>query len=174
MFCLNTFPLVRPAQTEIQNLTAIWRIVKLIPWNVVNLSHLYFERAKQIWKKNPTLFWLYYLCDFKKKVGDFFPIFMTFLQFLNFMKFLPCLDWCQWLFASLKFVWQNLNHKALFYPFSIYSVCASWSYEFVSFGKSFWLFASLLVPFSSLQRKKKCWNCQKVGNAIPSAGSYMY
>ena len=90
---------------------------------------------------------------FQKKSGRFFSNFVIFSQFLNFMKFLPCLDWCQWLFASLKFVWQNLNRKALFYPFSIYSVCASWSYEFVSFGKSFLLFASLLVPFSSLQRK---------------------
>ena len=116
----------------------------------------------------------HYWCDFQKKKWEIFSNFLTFAQLLNFMKFLPCLDWCQWLFASLKFVWQNLNHKALFYPFSIYSVCASWSYEFVSFGKSFWLFASLLVPFSSLQRKRKCWNCQKVGNAIPSAGSYMY
>ena len=41
MFCLYTFPLVRPAQAKIQNLTVICFIVKLIPWNVVNLSHLY-------------------------------------------------------------------------------------------------------------------------------------
>ena len=41
MFCLYTFPLARPAQAKIQNLTVICCIVKLIPWNVVNLSHLY-------------------------------------------------------------------------------------------------------------------------------------
>ena len=41
MFCLYTFPLARPGQAKIQNLTAIGCIVKLIPWNVVDLSHLY-------------------------------------------------------------------------------------------------------------------------------------
>ena len=41
MFCLYTLPLARPAQAKIQMLTAICSIVKLIPWNLVNLSHLY-------------------------------------------------------------------------------------------------------------------------------------
>ena len=44
MFCLYTFLLARPAQAKIQNLTAICCIVKLIPWNVVNLSHLYVKQ----------------------------------------------------------------------------------------------------------------------------------
>ena len=143
--------------------------------NLVNLmvKFRYSEKATKIWK-NLLLcfdFTTHILMWFEKK-WEIFSNFVAFSQYLNFMSFLPCLDWCQWLFASLKFVWQNLNRKALFYPFSIYSVCASWSYEFVSFGKSFWLFASLLVHFSSLQRKK-CWNCQKVWNAIPSAGSWL-
>ena len=46
MFCLYTFPLARPAQAKIQNLTVICCIVKLIPWNVVNLSHLYILEIK--------------------------------------------------------------------------------------------------------------------------------
>ena len=41
MFCLYTFPLTRPAQAKIQNLTGTSWIVKLIPWTTVNLSHLY-------------------------------------------------------------------------------------------------------------------------------------
>ena len=41
MFCLYTFPLAKPAQAEIQILTAICSIVKLIPWKEVNLSYLY-------------------------------------------------------------------------------------------------------------------------------------
>ena len=44
MFCLYTLPLARPAQAKIQMLRAIWSIVKLIPWNKVNLSHLYFKK----------------------------------------------------------------------------------------------------------------------------------
>ena len=48
MFCLYTFPLARPAQAKIQNLTAIWCIVKLIPWNVDNLSHLYVSSLKKL------------------------------------------------------------------------------------------------------------------------------
>ena len=39
MFCLYTLPL-RPAQAKVQMLTAICSIVKLIPWNKVDLSHL--------------------------------------------------------------------------------------------------------------------------------------
>ena len=41
MFCLYTLTLARPTQAEIQMLTIICSIVKLIPWNEVNLSHLY-------------------------------------------------------------------------------------------------------------------------------------
>ena len=41
MFCLYTLPLARPAQAQIQMLTAICSILKLIPRNEVNLSHLY-------------------------------------------------------------------------------------------------------------------------------------
>ena len=40
MFCLYTLPLARPTQAKIQMLTAIRSIVKLIPSNEVNLSHL--------------------------------------------------------------------------------------------------------------------------------------
>ena len=41
MFCLHTLPLARPAQAKIQMLKAICSILKLIPWNEVNLSQLY-------------------------------------------------------------------------------------------------------------------------------------
>ena len=41
MFFLYTFPLIRLAHAKIQNLKTICCIVKLIPWNIVNLSHLY-------------------------------------------------------------------------------------------------------------------------------------
>ena len=58
MFCLYTFPLARPAQTKIQYLTAICCIVKLIPWNVPNLSQLYkinWYLAKKISTLNPLI-----------------------------------------------------------------------------------------------------------------------
>ena len=45
MFCLYTLPLARPAQSKIQMLTDICCIVKLIPWNKVNLSHLYKKQT---------------------------------------------------------------------------------------------------------------------------------
>ena len=38
MFCLYTLPLARPAQAKVQMITS----VKSIPWNLVNLSHLYY------------------------------------------------------------------------------------------------------------------------------------
>ena len=41
MFCLYILPLARPAQAKVQMLTTSSCIVKLIPWNLVNLSHLY-------------------------------------------------------------------------------------------------------------------------------------
>ena len=41
MFCLYTLPLARPAQAKVQMLTNSSCIVKSIPWNLVNLSHLY-------------------------------------------------------------------------------------------------------------------------------------
>ena len=40
MVCLYTLLLARPAQAKIQMLTAIYSIVKLIHWNLVNLSHI--------------------------------------------------------------------------------------------------------------------------------------
>ena len=43
MFCLYTLPLTRPAQANIQMLTAICSIVKLILWN--KFSHLYWSRT---------------------------------------------------------------------------------------------------------------------------------
>jgi hypothetical protein len=48
MFCLYTLPLARPAEAKIQMLKAICSIVKLIPWNEVNLSHLYFVSFKKL------------------------------------------------------------------------------------------------------------------------------
>ena len=41
MLCLYTLPLARPAQAKVQMLTTSSCIVKLIPWTLVNLSHLY-------------------------------------------------------------------------------------------------------------------------------------
>ena len=41
LFCLYTLPLARPAEAKIQMLTVICSIVTLIPWNLVNPSHLY-------------------------------------------------------------------------------------------------------------------------------------
>ena len=38
---LYTLPLARPAQAKVQMLTTSSCIVKSIPWNLVNLSHLY-------------------------------------------------------------------------------------------------------------------------------------
>ena len=43
MFCLYTLPLDRPAHAKVQMLTTSSCIVKLIPWNLVNLSHLYLK-----------------------------------------------------------------------------------------------------------------------------------
>ena len=42
MFCLYTLPIARPAQAKVQMLTTSSCVVKSIPWNLVNLSHLYF------------------------------------------------------------------------------------------------------------------------------------
>ena len=39
-FCLYTLPLARPGQAKIQMYAAICSIVKLITWNLVNLSRL--------------------------------------------------------------------------------------------------------------------------------------
>ena len=41
MFCLYTLPLARPAQAKVQMLITSSCTVKSIPWNLVNLSHLY-------------------------------------------------------------------------------------------------------------------------------------
>ena len=59
MFYLNTLPLSKPAPAKIQMLTAICSIVKLIPWNEVNLSHLYlflFFIMEFAAKKKSTVF----------------------------------------------------------------------------------------------------------------------
>ena len=44
-----TLPLARAAQAKIQMLTAICSIVKLLPWNLVNLSHLYKIIPMLLW-----------------------------------------------------------------------------------------------------------------------------
>ena len=41
---LHTLPLARPTQAKVQMLTTSSCIVKSIPWNLVNLSHLYQNR----------------------------------------------------------------------------------------------------------------------------------
>ena len=54
MFCLYMLPLAWPAQPKAQTLTTCSGIVTSIPWNLINLSHLYcnlsFFRLKR--KKN--------------------------------------------------------------------------------------------------------------------------
>ena len=62
MFCLYTLSLVRPAQVKIQMLTAFFCIVKLVPWNEVNLSHLYGILWKCLWLKRfqPIVFHIFF------------------------------------------------------------------------------------------------------------------
>ena len=55
MFCLYTLPLVRSAQAKIQ----ICSIVKLVPWNEVNLSHLYLSCLVQHPINHKSINWEY-------------------------------------------------------------------------------------------------------------------
>ena len=59
MFCLYTLPLARPDQAEIQMLTAICSIGKLIPRKEVNLSHLYYLCWRRVGgsEKSPKKCW---------------------------------------------------------------------------------------------------------------------
>ena len=64
MFCLYTFPLARPAEAKIQNLTAFCCIVKLIPWNIVNLSHLYLHKLNSAHSDQLNFVqWIYLQCQ---------------------------------------------------------------------------------------------------------------
>ena len=44
---LYTLPLAKPAQAKVQMLTTFSCIVKLIPWNLVNPSHLYKKESSE-------------------------------------------------------------------------------------------------------------------------------
>ena len=65
MFCLYTLPLARPAQAKVQMLTTSSCIVKLIPWNLVNLSYLYHNT------KFLSKFIFYTFCYFLLNLSNF-------------------------------------------------------------------------------------------------------
>ena len=95
MFCLYTLPLARPAQAKIQMLTAICSIVKLIPWNEVNLSLLYhilgmaIQRMAMGWQSDCYIFqglWFPYQVGWNGPGKEYFQLGRTYNSTLPYQK----------------------------------------------------------------------------------------
>ena len=95
MFCFYTLPLARPAQAKIQMLTAICSIVKLIPWNEVNLSLLYhilgmaIQRMAMGWQSDCYIFqglWFPYQVGWNGPGKEYFQLGRTYNSTLPYQK----------------------------------------------------------------------------------------
>ena len=160
MFCLYTLPLARPAQAKIQMLTVNCSFVKLIPWNLVNMSHLYRRAHNSSPHKWYCHFW------------DWHNWYLTLLIKLKLILVNFCIlnywYWAQFTLTLLKFDISDLQndwHLQLL-MFGIIGISCFWFLELFIFSTSdikhdwyrTWLtLAYLILWISGIEHYQKNW-----------------
>ena len=104
MFCLYTFPLARPVQAKIQNLTAILCIVKLIPWNVVNVYVQNLNKSRSFEEMDGELHKT--ACNENTKRG-----FQRLVHTSNRLKIFSYIVWTMYLYIIVQKGFQSFYKK---------------------------------------------------------------
>ena len=104
MICLFTLPLARPVQAKIQNLTAILCIVKLIPWNVVNVYVQNLNKSRSFEEMDGELHKT--ACNENTKRG-----FQRLVHTSNRLKIFSYIVWTMYLYIIVQKGFQSFYKK---------------------------------------------------------------